>query len=261
MRILITNDDGINAPGLDALWAIARDIAGPQGEVWTVAPSSEQSGVSHCISYTQPALITKVADRKYAVGGSPSDCVLAGVFDVMKDARPDLVLVGVNRGNNSGENVPYSGTVGGALEASLHGFKSIALSQYFGPANARLGDPFEAAIETGPRLVRTLVDRGIWENGSYGLFYNVNFPPMPAAEVKGVRLAPQGFRERAEFGIHPVTSPSGRRFFWARGADQSAQSAPGTDARLNLDGYTSVTPMCADYTAHGAMQELGAIFD
>ena len=104
MRILITNDDGINAPGLAVLERIAADLAGPDGEVWVVAPAFEQSGVAHCISYTHPMMIAKLGERRYAAEGSPADCVLAGIHDVMVDARPDLVLSGVNRGNNSAEN-------------------------------------------------------------------------------------------------------------------------------------------------------------
>ncbi|MDH5453414.1 MAG: stationary phase survival protein SurE, partial [Paracoccaceae bacterium] len=119
MRILITNDDGINAPGLAVLAEIANEIAGPGGEVWTVAPAFEQSGVGHCISYTHPMMIAKLGERRYAAEGSPADCVLAGLYDVMQDARPDLILSGVNRGNNAAENVLYSGTIGGALEAAL----------------------------------------------------------------------------------------------------------------------------------------------
>ncbi|WP_292312337.1 5'/3'-nucleotidase SurE, partial [Marivivens sp.] len=136
MRILITNDDGINAPGLKVLHAIALEIAGPDGEVWTVAPAFEQSGVGHCISYTHPTMIAQLDDRRFAAEGSPADCVLAGLYDVMADNKPDLVLSGVNRGNNAGENVMYSGTIGATIEASLQGVPAIAMSQFFGPANA-----------------------------------------------------------------------------------------------------------------------------
>lgn len=108
MRILITNDDGINAPGLKILDAIAHELAGPSGEVWTVAPAFEQSGVGHCISYTHPTMIAQMGPRRFAAEGSPADCVLAGVHDVLKDTPPDLVLSGVNRGNNSAENTLYS---------------------------------------------------------------------------------------------------------------------------------------------------------
>ena len=159
MRILITNDDGINAPGLEVMYEIATSLAGPKGEVWTVAPAFEQSGVGHCISYTHPTMIAKLAPRRYAAEGSPADCVLAGIYDVMDKARPDLVLSGVNRGNNAAENVMYSGTVGGAMEAALQGLPAIAMSQFFGPGNAHLPDPFDAAVAHGAvrRRVRVAV--------------------------------------------------------------------------------------------------------
>jgi 5'-nucleotidase len=115
MRILITNDDGINAPGLKALEQIAHELAGEAGEVWIIAPSQERSGVAHCISYTSPMLINKISERRYSVDGYPADCVLAGLYHIIPE-RPDVILSGVNRGNNSAENVLYSGTIGAALE-------------------------------------------------------------------------------------------------------------------------------------------------
>src|SRR5690606_13879380 len=173
MRILITNDDGINAPGLAVLHAIATQIAGPKGEVWTVAPAFEQSGVGHNISYTHPTMIAELGPRRWAAEGSPADCILAGIHDVMRDAPPDLVLSGVNRGNNAVENVPYSGTVGGAMEAALQGLPAIALSQYFGAANVALAYPFEAASRHGAETVRRILAAGLWGDGGYSLFYNV----------------------------------------------------------------------------------------
>ncbi len=256
MRILITNDDGINAPGLKVLEAIAGEIAGPDGEVWTVAPAFEQSGVGHCISYTHPTMLAKLDDRRYAAEGSPADCVLAGIHEVLKDGSPDLVLSGVNRGNNAAENVLYSGTVGGAMEAALQNLPAIALSQFYGPENVDLEDPFEAAAEHGTAVVRALLDRGLWDTGGYRLFYNVNFPPVPAAGVKGVRVGPQGFRKDTVFGVEPHISPSGRLFFWIKGGPQHHPSPPGTDAALNLDGYVSVTPLRADLTAHDVIDAL-----
>ncbi|MGB0426052.1 MAG: 5'/3'-nucleotidase SurE, partial [Paracoccaceae bacterium] len=120
MRILITNDDGINAPGLKALEQIAYELAGDTGEVWVIAPTQERSGVAHCISYTSPILINKISERRYSVDGYPADCVLAGLYHIMPE-RPDVILSGVNRGNNSAENVLYSGTIGAALEGALQG--------------------------------------------------------------------------------------------------------------------------------------------
>ncbi|MEX0307801.1 MAG: 5'/3'-nucleotidase SurE [Ruegeria sp.] len=259
MRILLTNDDGINAPGLIVLEAIAAELAGPDGEVWVVAPAFEQSGVGHCISYTHPMMVAKLGERRYAAEGSPADCVLAGLHDVMKDAPPDLVLSGVNRGNNSAENTLYSGTIGGAMEAALQGVPAIALSQYFGPRNLGLDDPFEAAAKFGADLVRRILDATPEKQGDYRLFYNVNFPPVPADEVLGTRVAPQGYRRDTHFSVEPHSSPSGRRFLWIKGGYQHNPTAPGTDAAVNLEGYISVTPMRADLTAYDTLEALKVI--
>jgi len=259
MRILITNDDGINAPGLKTLAGIAQDLAGPEGEVWTVAPAFEQSGVGHCISYTHPMLMAKMDTRRFAAEGSPADCVLVGLHDVLKDAPPDLVLSGVNRGNNSAENTLYSGTIGGALEAALQGLPALALSQYLGPRNFDIDDPFEAAAQHGADVIRRILAADPPADPDYRLFYNVNFPPVPADEVKGTRVVPQGFRRGTGFSVEPHASPSGRRFLWVRGGNQQISTAPGTDAAVNLEGYISVTPMRADLTAHDQIAALKAI--
>lgn len=255
MRILVTNDDGINAPGLAVLERIAADIAGPDGEVWVVAPAFEQSGVGHCISYTHPTMIARLSARRYAAEGSPADCVLAGLYDVLQGARPDLVLSGVNRGNNAAENVMYSGTVGGAMEAALQGLPAIALSQYMGPLSEDLPSLFDAATAHGTDIIRRLLERATWDTGDYRLFYNVNFPPVAAADVKGLKVAPQGYRKDTFFGVEPHISPSGRKFLWIKGGPQHLPTAPGTDAAANLDGWISVTPMRADLTAHDALEQ------
>jgi 5'-nucleotidase len=261
MRILITNDDGINAPGLEVLHAIATELAGPSGEVWTVAPAFEQSGVGHCISYTHPTMIAELAPRRFAAEGSPADCVLAGLFFVMKDNLPDLVLSGVNRGNNAGENVLYSGTIGAAMEAALHGIKGIALSQFYGPENNGLEQPFEAAVAHGAIVVRQILDHGQWdETADYRLFYNVNFPPVPAAAVKGTKVAAQGFRRYAGFRIEAQNSPTGRQFLWIKGGAQGLPTLPGTDVTANVEGYISVTPLRCDLTAHDQLIDLEQAF-
>ncbi len=260
MRILITNDDGISAPGLKTLEDIANELAGSDGEVWTVAPAFEQSGVSHCVSYTHPTMITQLGPRRFATEGSPADCVLAGIHDVMKDAPPDLILSGVNRGNNSAENVMYSGTIGGALEGALQGFPAIALSQYYGPENLHLANPFETAAQHGVDTIRRILAADPTPGAGYRLFYNVNFPPVPADAVKGTKVVQQGLRDNTGFSVEPHLSPSGRRFLWIRGGDQRAPVAPDTDAHANLASYISVTPMRADLTAHDALAALGAAF-
>ncbi len=259
MRILITNDDGITAPGLKVLENIAGDLAGPDGEVWVVAPAFEQSGVGHCINYVHPTMMSQMGPRRFAAEGSPADCVLIAIHDAMKDTPPDLILSGVNRGNNSAENTLYSGTIGGAMEAALQGFPAIALSQYYGPANRDISNPFEAAATHGADVVRRILAATPQENNDYSLFYNVNFPPLPAADVKGTRLAIQGRRPGVVFGTEPHTAPSGRRFSWIKGGDQQVPAGAGSDAAVNLEGYISVTPMRADLTAHEMMDALSGI--
>ena len=261
MRILLTNDDGINAPGLKVLEQIAHELAGPEGEVWTVAPAFEQSGVAHCISYTHPTMIAHMGERRYAAEGSPADCVMAGVHDVLQGTPPDLILSGVNRGNNSAENALYSGTLGGALEGALQGIRSIALSQYLGPETADLDNPFEAAATFGVETIRRILAADAPDTNAYKLFWNVNFPPVPAGRVKGVKLAAQGIRPGTSFSVVPHESPSGRRFLWARGGNQRIGTAPGTDAQVNLDGCISVTPMRADLTAHDIVEALKDQFE
>lgn len=261
MRILITNDDGINAPGLRVLEAIATEIAGPDGEVWTVAPAFEQSGVGHCISYTHPTLLSEFGPRKFATEGSPADCILAAVHNVMRDAPPDLVLSGVNRGNNAGENVLYSGTIGATIEAALQGLPAIALSQFYGPGNNALDDPFEAAVTHGAKTVRSLLEHGAWDSDAYRLFYNVNFPPCSAADVKGQRVVAQGWREDTQFSVEPHRAPSGRMFLWVKGGPQHMATGPDTDVTANLDGYISITPLRCDLTAHETLADLQGRLD
>ncbi|WP_299363047.1 5'/3'-nucleotidase SurE [uncultured Paracoccus sp.] len=262
MRILITNDDGINAPGLAAMADIAAEVAGPQGEVWVVAPAFEQSGVAHCISYTHPTMIAELSPRRWAAEGSPADCVLAGLADIMRDAPPDLVLSGVNRGNNAGENVMYSGTVGGAMEAALQGLPAIALSQYLGPGTAGLEDPFEAARVHGPQVIRRLLDYGDWtSDDDFRLFYNVNFPATGADGVRGMRVGAQGRRQGVRFGVAPHVSPSGRRFLWITGGSQQARATADSDVEILLDSYVSVTPMRPDLTCHASLGLLQEALD
>jgi 5'/3'-nucleotidase len=259
MRILITNDDGINAPGLKALHQIATELAGPDGEVWTVAPAFEQSGVAHRISYTHPMLMSELGPRRFAAEGSPADCVMAGLHEVLDGEKPDLVLSGVNRGNNSAENALYSGTLGGAMEAALQGITAIALSQYYGPKNYHSKTPFDTATVHGVSLIRSILDAAPQDDQDYRLFYNVNFPPVPAAGVLGARVVPQGYRRGSYFSTEAHMSPSGKRFLWIKGGDQQAPSDEGTDAAVNLEGYISVTPMRADLTAHDMLGALKGI--
>lgn len=256
MRIVLTNDDGILAPGLAALERIAAKFAGPDDEIFVVAPEGEQSGVSHCLSYLDPYRINKLGPDRYAVAGTPADCVVAAVNYVLEGQRPDLILSGVNRGNNSAENAPYSGTLGAALEGALQGVLSVALSQYLGPQTAQLENPFEGSEEYAAQVIQDLLAARIDNSSLYEVFYNVNFPPVPADEVAGRRIVPQGKRQNARFGARVDTGPNGRTYLWSHGFDQRAPATEGTDAAVNLEGFISITPMRADFTAHDVLAQL-----
>lgn len=264
MRILITNDDGINAPGLkvaeEIAQEVAQELAGEKAEIWTVAPAFEQSGVGHCISYTRPFMVARHGERRFAAEGSPADCVLAAIYHVMPE-RPDFVISGVNRGNNSGENTLYSGTVGAAMEAALQGLPAIALSQYMGEGTKGLDSVFQAARAHGPEVLRRLLTDAPWQpDDHYRLFYNVNFPPVGADKVAGIRASAQGKRSDYRFSTTTQDSPSGRQFLWIKGDVQTRPSAPGTDVDHNHAGYVSVTPMRADLTAHDQLDAVETLF-
>ena len=255
MRILITNDDGIMAPGLEVLHGLASQLAGPTGEVWTVAPQSEQSGVGHCISYTKPVLVHQYGQRKFAVEGSPADCVLAGLNNLMP-CKPDLVLSGVNKGNNSAENTLYSGTIGAAMEAALAGIPAIAMSQFYGPKNSELKNSFEASSNHGLVAIKACLKAGFTRAHDYALFYNINFPPVPALGVLGMKSVAQGYRGDGAFGAHATTAPNGRKFLFMHGRPQQVPTKDGTDAAANLAGYVSITPMRANLTAQDQLEHL-----
>jgi 5'-nucleotidase len=142
------------------------------------------------------------------------------------------------------------------MEAALQGYNAIALSQYYGPANAKADEPFDAAVVHGASLIKKLIAQGIWDTADYRLFYNINFPPVLAADVKGHKVVAQGFRPNTFFSVVPQTSPAGRRYAWITGGSQQDMTAEGTDVRANLEGYISVTPMRVDLTAHDVLEQL-----
>jgi 5'-nucleotidase len=186
MRILCTNDDGIHAPGLKTLEAIARELS---DDVWVVAPETDQSGVAHSLSLNDPLRLREISSRHFAVRGTPTDCVIMGVRHLMRDAKPDLVLSGVNRGQNVAEDVTYSGTVAGAIEGTILGVPSIALSQAYGPTT-RDAPRWQCAEHHGPKVVRRILEAGI----DKGILVNVNFPDCEPDEVEGTALVNQGQR-------------------------------------------------------------------
>ncbi|PIB24352.1 5'/3'-nucleotidase SurE [Amylibacter kogurei] len=253
MRILITNDDGIDAPGLAVLLDIARKLT-DANNITTVAPAVEQSGVGHCITYTNSLHYDDRGDSAFAVHGSPADCVIAGVFEILGGNKPDLILSGVNKGNNAAQNTLYSGTVGATIEAAMHDIKSIALSQFYGPALADCYT-FDPARSFGVETVQKILDADAWAADQGMLFYNVNFPPVPAAEVLGHKITRQGFRHGS-----PFSTERRENTLWIKGTPQHASTAAGTDVHANLAGYISVTPCHVDLTAHAQIAQLKEVF-
>ena len=206
MRILLTNDDGIHAPGLDVLEAIARQFS---DDIWIVAPAEEQSGAGHSLTLSRPVRMREHGPRRFSVSGTPTDAVMMALRTVMPGA-PDLLLSGVNRGAILGDDVTYSGTVSAAIEGSLAGIRSIALSQVY--AKEGMGDtvPFGAAAAWGARVIEPLLGAPFAPR----TLVNVNFPALEPAAVKGIRVVRQGFHDYARGSVVEGTDPRGYRYFW-----------------------------------------------
>ncbi len=244
MRILLTNDDGIHAPGLASLERIAGALS---DDVWVVAPEFDQSGLAHSLSLNDPLRLRQVSDKKFALRGTPSDTVIMAVRRLLADKRPDLILSGVNAGQNTADDVTYSGTVAGAIEGTLLGVPSIAVSQAASYDDGDRQVPWETAEAHGPGLVRRILDFGF----PPGVLYNINFPNRPADKVAGIASTVQG---RIDHRLHIEERRDGRGlpYFWLayqRGSLNSAEQ-PGTDVEALERGLISVTPLRLDMTAH-----------
>ncbi|MEP0320632.1 5'/3'-nucleotidase SurE [Bauldia litoralis] len=252
MRILLTNDDGIHAPGLESLEKIAAELS---DDIWTVAPETDQSGLSHSLSLNDPLRLREISDRKFAVRGTPTDCVIMAMRRLMADHRPDLVLSGVNSGQNAADDVTYSGTVAAAIEGTLLGVPSIALSQASSFQHGMREMHWETAEKYGADIVRKLVDFGF----PPGILYNINFPNRPAAEVEGVTITTQG---RLTHGLHidERTDGRGNQYFWLAYRRESPDIKPGTDLDAMKKGEVSVTPLRLDLTAYDLTESLGGHF-
>src|SRR5688500_8049919 len=200
MRILLTNDDGVRAPGLKVLEQIAGKLS---DDVWIVAPTEEQSGAGHSLTLTVPVRLRKLGEKRFCVTGTPTDAVMMAIAWIMKDDPPDLILSGVNRGANLGEDCTYSGTVSAAMEGALAGIKSIALSQSY--AREGMGDtvPFAAAEAWADQVLRPLIEAEMEPR----TLVNINFPALPADQVRGVRVTQQGLRDYGRLRIIERTDP------------------------------------------------------
>ena len=251
MRILLTNDDGINAPGFAVLERIAAELA---DEVWICAPAEEQSGAGHSLTLNHPVRLRELGERRFCVTGTPTDSVMLGLRTVLKDAQPDLILSGVNRGANLGDDITYSGTVSAALEGALAGIPSIALSQVLNRETEH--DLFDAAAAWGAKVLRPLIDFTLAER----TLINVNFPPLPADRVKGVRAVRQGFHDYSRGSVVEGRDPRGLKYYWF--GLHAIEHTPdhGTDLEAIADGFVAVTPLQLELTHHASLAALSERF-
>jgi 5'-nucleotidase len=252
MRILLTNDDGIYAPGLESLEKIAREIS---GDIWIVAPESEQSGASHSLSLADPIRLRAIGERRVAVKGTPTDCVVMAVRKIMP-APPDLVLSGVNRGQNLADDVTYSGTIAAAMEGAALGFKSVALSQVSGIFNRR-GLTFDVAEAHGAKVIQRLCTM---EFGP-GVLINVNFPDCRPDEVQGVEATRQGKRDQNLLIVDERIDARDRPYYWLGFKRERGNAPAGTDLKAAFEKRISVTPLHMNLTQLEALEPLRAALD
>jgi 5'-nucleotidase len=253
MRILLTNDDGVNAPGLKTLEAIARKLS---DDIWIVAPAEENSGAGHSLTLSKPVRIREHGPKHYSVAGTPTDSVMLALGVLMKDHKPDLILSGVNRGANLGDDVTYSGTVSAAMEGVLAGVRSIALSQVY--SKEGMGDtvPFATAEAWGERVLRPILDIPFEPR----VLVNINFPALLPDAVKGIKVVRQGFHDYSRGSIVKGTDPRGYDYYWfgLHGIEHTPGHA--TDLEAVGDGYIAVTPLQLDLTHHASLAALQAIY-
>jgi 5'-nucleotidase len=248
MRILLTNDDGINAPGLAVLERIAARFS---DDVWICAPAEEQSGAGHSLTLTRPVRLKQHDSRRFSITGTPTDAVTMALKRILP-GPPDLILSGVNRGANLGDDVTYSGTVSAAFEGALAGVRSIALSQVYSAEGLGEAVPFEAAEFWGERVLAPLLDAPFAPR----TLVNINFPPLPFVEVKGIRVVRQGFHDYARGSVVEGTDPRGFPYYWfgLHGIEHTPGHA--TDLEVIADGYVAVTPLQLDFTHDASLDPL-----
>ncbi|CAM2156420.1 5'-nucleotidase SurE 1 [Pararobbsia alpina] len=247
-RVLLTNDDGIDAPGLAALEAVAAEIA---EEVWVVAPEHDQSGTSHSISLHSPLRVSQQGERRFGVAGTPGDCVVMAVRHLMLDAPPTLVLSGINRGGNLGVETMFSGTVGAAMTGLLLGLPSIAMSQTYRDPNRVRWDTSRALA---PDVIRTLL--AISHDAPTCL--NVNFPDIDAADAGPLTPTRQGVGLIKSVNVLREVDPRGLPYHWLQFEREKRENAPDSETTVVASGRISVTPLHFDRTAEGTFDTLAA---
>lgn len=249
-RILISNDDGIEAEGIALLERIAKTLS---DDVWVVAPSHEQSGAGHSLSLHAPLRIKQVGERRFSVSGTPTDAVLLGVMEVLKDKRPGLMLSGINRGSNLAEDVTYSGTVSAAMEATLMDIPAIAFSN----AMTEEGPNWQTPETYTAQIIQSLV-KVKWPSGT---LMNVNFPPIPTALVKGIKACQQG-RRKLDDNLHRRTDPHGGPYIWIGGQRTEAfDDQPSSDFLQIRQNYITITPLNMDMTDYKTLETMHAIVE
>jgi len=248
-RILLSNDDGIEATGLKVLERIARTLS---DDVWVVAPESEQSAASHSLTLRVPLRIRSLGPKRYSVNGTPTDAVLLAVQHIMAERKPDLLLSGVNRGGNLGEDVTYSGTIAAAMEGTLLGVPSIALSQCYTTGEKTRWAPSE---QRAPELIRKLVTVR-WPKG---VMMNVNFPDLPAERLAGVAVTALG-RRKIGGELDRRLDPRGVPYYWISTMRTEEPSLEGSDLAAVYAGAISVTPLSLDLTHKPTVRALKATF-
>lgn len=247
MRILLTNDDGIHAEGLQVLERIARTFT---DDVWVVAPETDQSGFAHSLSLSEPLRVRKLGDKRFAVRGTPTDCVIMGVRKLMPDA-PDLILSGVNSGSNVADDVTYSGTIAGAMEGTLLGIRSIALSQGYSVTEDGRTVLWDTTEKHAPELLAKLIKLPLPDN----VFLNLNFPNCAAENVKGVSVTSQG---KITHGLWLDERKDGRGFpyYWLRFGREATDIREGSDLAALKADHISVTPLHLDLTAYAVKEQI-----
>jgi 5'-nucleotidase len=248
LKILLTNDDGIHAEGLTALESIARALS---DDVWIVAPEVEQSGASRALTLSSPLRVRRLDDRRFAVDGTPTDCVMIAVQDLTQ-GKPDVVLSGVNRGQNIAEDVSMSGTVAGAIEGMVMGVPSIALSQAMRVFHDDERAPYETAIAHAPGIIQKLLEIG-WPDDAV---MNLNFPCCAPGEVTQVEVTHQGFRGFNGSHAEKRTDLRGRDYYWMGFRNQTMTPTDGSDLAAIASGRISVTPLHIDLTHTRSLAEL-----
>ncbi len=253
MRILITNDDGIHAEGLGVCEQIGRALS---DDVWIIAPEYDQSGVSHSLSLNDPLRLREIGERHFAVRGTPTDCIIMGARHILKGRPPDLVLAGVNRGRNAGEDVIYSGTVAGAVEGTILGIPSLALSQAY-LSRSKVPPHWDTAIAFAPDIIRRVLAQGMPRD----VLINVNFPDCAPSEVKGIAVAAQGRRRQERLHIDAREDGRGNAYYWiAYVRSRGLPPSDGTDVSALAANRIAVTPLRLDMTDEAYMTKLAGLF-